>query len=104
MCFQEPIKVHSVDLGVSAPRLYRARPRTMNAPLAEPVRTFLSHPSITTDPDRKFTANRSGYAIYGYPLDILLHLSSIELPLPFVRPFARLPYYISITILGDGKT
>lgn len=34
--FLDPIKVHSVDLGRSAPRLYRARPRAMNAPLSEP--------------------------------------------------------------------
>ncbi|GJE98095.1 maintenance of mitochondrial morphology protein 1 [Phanerochaete sordida] len=34
--FLDPIKVHSVDLGHSAPRLYRARPRALHAPLSEP--------------------------------------------------------------------
>ncbi|KAI0700900.1 maintenance of mitochondrial morphology protein 1 [Cytidiella melzeri] len=34
--FVEPIKVHSVDLGVSAPRLSRARPRPLNTPLVDP--------------------------------------------------------------------
>ncbi|KIP02684.1 hypothetical protein PHLGIDRAFT_283987 [Phlebiopsis gigantea 11061_1 CR5-6] len=34
--FLDPIKVHSIDLGVAAPRLSRARPRALNTPLAEP--------------------------------------------------------------------
>ncbi|KAI0093319.1 maintenance of mitochondrial morphology protein 1 [Irpex rosettiformis] len=34
--FVDPIKVHTVDLGVSAPRLSRARSRPLNTPLVDP--------------------------------------------------------------------
>ncbi|KAF7791948.1 hypothetical protein EIP86_002974 [Pleurotus ostreatoroseus] len=34
--FLDPIKVHSIDLGVSAPRLSRARPRPLNTPHVVP--------------------------------------------------------------------
>lgn len=39
---QDPIKVHTVDLGVSAPRLSRARSRPLNTPLVDPVSTLYS--------------------------------------------------------------
>lgn len=38
--FLDPIKVHSVDLGLTAPRLSRARPRPQKAPNSDPAIEF----------------------------------------------------------------
>ncbi|PSR85874.1 hypothetical protein PHLCEN_2v5350 [Hermanssonia centrifuga] len=75
--FFDPIKVHSVDLGVSAPRLSRARPGPLSTPLVDPQLEI----------DMKYTDTLS-----------LSFSTSVLLNYPFPS-FARLP--ISLTVSLD---
>ena len=91
---QDPIKVHSVDLGHSAPRLYRARARALNAPLAEPVRTAtpgltaaLTHAALQQiEVDMHYTDTVS-----------ISFSTSVLLNYPFPS-FARLPISLTISL------
>ncbi|KAI0344627.1 maintenance of mitochondrial morphology protein 1 [Trametopsis cervina] len=74
--FLDPIKVHSVDLGVSAPRLSRARPRPLNTPLVDP--------QIEVDMDYTDTISIS-------------FSTSVLLNYPFPS-FARLPISLTISL------
>ncbi|KAJ3538507.1 hypothetical protein NM688_g6514 [Phlebia brevispora] len=74
--FLDPIKVHSVDLGLSAPRLSRARPRTASTPHIEPQLEVDMHYTDT------LSISISTSVLFNYP---------------FIA-FARLPISLTISL------
>ena len=60
--------------------------------------TFACSPVLTTT-----SANRSGYVLYCYPVDILLDFCIIQLPIPIFRPSTGVSYDIAIIILVNSK-
>lgn len=90
-----------MDLGVSAPRLYRARPRALNTPLVEPVRRGRSVVSEA----RSNCSSRQQIEVDMQYTDTLSVSISTSVLLNYPLPsFARLPISLTISLAVFSST
>ena len=100
---QDPIKIHSVDLGISAPRLSRARQKPTVSQDADPV--SVKYASISTGISESFLhvlGHRAGYGLRRHRVNIPLNLCSIQLSLLVIRSTTSVTHYIAFALLCHG--
>ena len=102
---QDPIKVHSVDLGMSAPRLSRARQKPTVSQNADPVRLRDISISVNiSDSSRLHVLGyRAGHGLRRHCVDIPLNLRFIQLSILVIRSTTSIAYYFAFTFLCHGK-